>query len=67
MSKEKAEPDDRLSEFAKSSDQEPGKLNPPAPKTALERFDEQVQALLRSGDSSHFDDSWEGCGRDAAG
>ena len=52
MSEEKEKPDDRLCELAKSSDQEPGDVNPPSPKTAEERFVEQVQALLHSVDPS---------------
>ena len=66
MSKEKEKPNDRLCELAKSPDQEPAHVNPPPPKTAEEQFVDQVQALLRSVDPSQFDDTWEGCGGDAA-
>ena len=66
MPQDKENPDDRLSELAKSSDQEPGDVNPPLPKTAEERFEEQVQGLLRSVDPSHVDDTWEGCGGNPA-
>ncbi len=66
MPQDKEKPDDRLGELAKSSDQEPGYSNPPSPKTAEERFEEQVQRLLRSVDPSHVDDTWEGCGGNPA-
>jgi hypothetical protein len=65
MSEEKDKPDEGLSELAKSSEQEPGDVNPPSRKTAEERFAEQVQALLHSVDPSRFNDTWEGCGGDA--
>jgi hypothetical protein len=66
MSENKENPDDRLSEPAKSSDQAPGYVKPAAQKTAEERFIEQVQGLLDAGDPSHFGDTWEGCVGDAA-
>ena len=67
MSQDKEKPDDRPCELAKSSDQEPEDVTPPSPKTVEERFVEQVQALLHSVDPSHVNDTWEGCGGDAAG
>ena len=66
MCQDKEKPDDRLCELAKSSDQEPGHVNPASPKTAEERFAEKVQVLLNSVDPSHSNDSWEGRGGDAA-
>jgi len=66
MSQDEEKPDDRLCELAKSSDQEPGEVKPPSPKTAEERFVEEVQGLLRSVDPSRLNDTWEGCGVDAA-
>jgi hypothetical protein len=66
VSQDKEKPDDRPGELVKSSDQEPEDVNPPSPKTALERFVEQVQGLLASADPSHPNDTWEGCGGDAA-
>ena len=66
MSQDKEKPDDRLSELAKSSDQEPGDVKHHRAKTAEERFDEQVQGLLDSVDPSHLNDTWEGCGGDTA-
>jgi hypothetical protein len=66
MSQDQEKPDDRLCEPEKSSDQEPASVNPPSPKTALERFAEEVQELLLSVDPSQPNDTWEGCGGDAA-
>ena len=66
MSQDKDKPDDRLCELAKSSEQKAEDVNPPAPKTAEERFVEQVQGLLDSVDPSRLNDTWEGCGGDAA-
>ncbi len=66
MSQDKEKPDDRLREPEKSSDQEPASVNPPSPKTAEERFAEEVQELLQSVDPSHFNDTWEGCDGDDA-
>ncbi len=66
MPQDKENPDNQLGELPKSSDLEPGPVDPASPKTAEERFEEQVQRLLRSVDPSHVDDTWEGCGRDAA-
>ena len=67
MSEEAENPDDRLSEPAKSSDQAPGYVKSAAQKAAEERFIEQVQGLLDAVDPAHFGDTWEGCDRDAAG
>ena len=64
MSENKKNPDDGLSEAAKSSDQAPGSVKPAAQKTAEEQFIEQVQRLLDAVDPAHFGDTWEGCERD---
>jgi hypothetical protein len=67
MSEEKEKPDDRLRELVIPSDQTPGDINPSSTGTAEERFVQQVQGLLDSIDPSQFNDTWEGCGGDAAG
>ena len=66
MPQDKEKPDDRPGKLAKSSDQEAEDVKPPSPKTAEERFVEEVQRLLVSADPSHPNDTWEGCGGDAA-
>ncbi len=66
MSQDQKKPDDPVCAPEKCSDQEPAAVDPPAPKTALERFTEEVQEMLRSVDPSHFNDTWEGCDGDAA-
>jgi hypothetical protein len=66
MPQDQEQPDDPLCDPEKSSDQEAGSVNPPSPKTAEERFAEEVQELLQSVDPSHFNDTWEGCDGDAA-
>jgi hypothetical protein len=67
VSKKKKDQDDRLSEPAKSSGQEPGHVKAAAQKTVEEELIEQFQRLLDSADALYFGDSWEGCAGDATG
>jgi hypothetical protein len=66
MSPNNETPDDQPGGLDKSPENEPGEAKPPLPKSAEERFLEQVEGLRNSVDPSYVNDTWEHCGEDAA-